>query len=140
MAHSLSAKKRVRQNERQKMVNRTRRSKVKSEVKKLDELLLAGNAEAAQAQFKLVTKKLDQVSSTSTMHKSLRPHRGRNPGWPSASTPSRAKPPDGIPGYGRDPFCVENRRRVDERDIDRTPFVCPDRVRCNSDGGSRWKR
>ena len=69
MAHSLSAKKRVRQNERQKMVNRTRRSKVKSEVKKLDELLLAGNAEAAQTQFKLVTKKLDQVSSTSTMHK-----------------------------------------------------------------------
>jgi small subunit ribosomal protein S20 len=69
VAHSLSAKKRVRQNERQKMVNRTRRSKVKSEVKKLDELLLAGNAEGAQAQFKLVTKKLDQVSSTSTMHK-----------------------------------------------------------------------
>ncbi len=69
MAHSLSAKKRVRQNERQKMVNRTRRSKVKSEIKKLEELLLAGNAEAAQAQFKIVTRKLDQVSSTCTMHK-----------------------------------------------------------------------
>ena len=69
MAHSLSAKKRVRQNERQKMVNRTRRSKVKSEIKKLEESLLAGNADAAQTQFKLVTKKLDQVSSTSTMHK-----------------------------------------------------------------------
>jgi small subunit ribosomal protein S20 len=69
VAHSLSAKKRVRQNERQKMVNRTRRSKVKSEIKKLEESLLAGNADAAQAQFKLVTKKLDQVSSTSTMHK-----------------------------------------------------------------------
>jgi small subunit ribosomal protein S20 len=69
VAHSLSAKKRVRQNERQKMVNRTRRSKVKSEIKKLEETLLAGNADAAQAQFKLVTKKLDQVSSTSTMHK-----------------------------------------------------------------------
>ncbi len=69
MAHSLSAKKRVRQNERQKMVNRTRRSKVKSEVKKLEELLVAGNAEAALAQLKLVTKKLDQVSSTSSMHK-----------------------------------------------------------------------
>ncbi len=69
MAHSLSAKKRVRQNETQKMVNRTRRSKVKSEIKKLEELLLAGNQEAAQAQFKVVTKKLDQVSSTSTMHK-----------------------------------------------------------------------
>jgi small subunit ribosomal protein S20 len=69
VAHSLSAKKRVRQNERQKMVNRTRRSKVKSEIKKLEESLLAGNADAAQAQLKLVTKKLDQVSSTSTMHK-----------------------------------------------------------------------
>jgi len=69
VAHSLSAKKRVRQNERQKMVNRTRRSKVKSEIKKLEESLLAGNADAAQTQFKLVTKKLDQVSSTSTMHK-----------------------------------------------------------------------
>jgi small subunit ribosomal protein S20 len=69
VAHSLSAKKRVRQNESQKMVNRTRRSKVKSEIKKLEELLLAGNFEAAQAQFKFVTKKLDQVASTSTMHK-----------------------------------------------------------------------
>jgi small subunit ribosomal protein S20 len=69
VAHSLSAKKRVRQNERQKMVNRTRRSKVKSEIKKLEESLLAGNADAAQTQLKLVTKKLDQVSSTSTMHK-----------------------------------------------------------------------
>lgn len=51
------------------MINRTRRSKVKSEIKKLEDILLTGDTTAAEAQFKLVTQKLDQVSSTKTIHK-----------------------------------------------------------------------
>lgn len=69
MAHSLSAKKRVRQNEKHRAVNRARRSQVKTQIKHLEAALEQGDAQAAAEQFRLVAKKLDKVASTSTMHK-----------------------------------------------------------------------
>ncbi|MBN1456780.1 MAG: 30S ribosomal protein S20 [Sedimentisphaerales bacterium] len=69
MAHSLSAKKRVRQNAKSRMINRARKSAVKTQIKKFEESLAAGNTEAAQQQYRLLARKLDKVSSTSTMHK-----------------------------------------------------------------------
>ena len=69
MAHSLSAKKRVRQNEKRRKINRQRTSRVKSEIKRFHAALESGDPDAASAQFRQVKKKLDQTASTSTMHK-----------------------------------------------------------------------
>jgi small subunit ribosomal protein S20 len=69
VAHSISAKKRARQSVSRKVINRARKSKIKTQVKKLELLLTAGNAETAREQYKLVSKKLDKLASTSTMHK-----------------------------------------------------------------------
>ncbi|MCU0915738.1 MAG: 30S ribosomal protein S20 [Planctomycetes bacterium] len=69
MAHSLSAKKRVRQNARRKTLNKSRRSQVKTQIKHLETTLGEGNVAVAAEQFRAVAKKLDKVSATSTMHK-----------------------------------------------------------------------
>jgi small subunit ribosomal protein S20 len=69
VAHSLSAKKRVRQNARKRTLNRARRSQVKTQIKHFETAVSQGNVATAQEQFKLVVQKLDKVASTSTMHK-----------------------------------------------------------------------
>ena len=69
MAHSLSAKKRVRQNEKKRAINRTRKSQVKTKIKQFQETLSEGDAEAATEQLRLVGAKLDKTAATSTMHK-----------------------------------------------------------------------
>ncbi len=69
MAHSLSAKKRVRQNVKRRTINRARKSQVKTQVKRLEAAMSQGDVEVANAQFRAVVKKLDRVASTSTMHK-----------------------------------------------------------------------
>ena len=69
MAHSLSAKKRVRQNAKKKAINRARKSEIKTRVKRLEEVIRTGDAAAAQEQLKVVSRRLDKISSTSTMHK-----------------------------------------------------------------------
>jgi len=69
VAHSLSAKKRVRQNVRRRTANRARRSQIKTMVKRLDATMAEGDVKSASEQFHVVVKKLDKVASTSTMHK-----------------------------------------------------------------------
>ena len=69
MAHSLSAKKRIKQNAKRNVTNRARKSAVKTKIKHLESALAKGDAEAAENQLREVSKKLDKVASTSTMHK-----------------------------------------------------------------------
>ena len=69
MAHSLQAKKRVRQNEKSRITNRARKSQVKTQIKRYEEILEKGDIAAATEQLRLVTKKLDKTAATSTMHK-----------------------------------------------------------------------
>lgn len=69
MAHSLSAKKRVRQNATARTRNRARKSMVKTQIKNLETALTAGDVNKAQEQFKALTIKLDKIASTSTLHK-----------------------------------------------------------------------
>ena len=69
MAHSLSAKKRIRQNIKSRMINRGRKSEIRSQVKKFEETVASGKAKDAEAQFTALTKSIDQVAATSTMHK-----------------------------------------------------------------------
>ncbi len=69
MAHSLQAKKRAKQNIKNRTINRARKSQVKTQIKHFEETLDSGNVEAATKQLRLVTKKLDKTASTSTIHK-----------------------------------------------------------------------
>ena len=69
MAHSLSAKKRVRQAAKRRVINRARKSMVKTQMKHLDAAISAGDPDKAKDQLKALTKKLDKFSTTSTMHK-----------------------------------------------------------------------
>ena len=69
MAHSLSAKKRIRQNTKKKAINRTRKKQVKTQIRHFEEAISSGSAETAGEQYRLTVKKLDKAASTSTMHK-----------------------------------------------------------------------
>jgi len=69
VAHSLSAKKRVRQNAKRKVINRARKSQAKTQIKHFETALAGGDVEAASQQYQLLVKKLDKTASTSTMHK-----------------------------------------------------------------------
>ena len=68
MAHSLSANKRVRQNATRNVINRARKSAVKTQMKHFEAALEAGDSTQAAEQFKILSRKLDKVASTSTMH------------------------------------------------------------------------
>ncbi len=69
MAHSLSAKKRVKQNAKRRTINRARKSQVKTQIKHFETALSDGDVEAASEQYRLVAQKLDKTAATSTMHK-----------------------------------------------------------------------
>ncbi len=69
MAHSLSAKKRVRQNAKRNRINRARKSQIKTQIKRFEQALSVGDAKAASEQYRLVVEKLDKIAGSSTMHK-----------------------------------------------------------------------
>ena len=69
MAHSLSAKKRIKQNSKRRTINRARKSQIKTQIKHFEAALEQGDVEAATEQLRMVTKKLDKTAATSTMHK-----------------------------------------------------------------------
>jgi len=69
VAHSLSAKKRVRQNDKKRTINRGRKSQIKTQIKHFDAAVASGDVDAASEQYRLVTQKLDKTAATSTMHK-----------------------------------------------------------------------
>ncbi len=69
MAHSLSSKKRIRQNEKRRIRNRARKSAVKTQVKNFVETLRGGNVEAIEKEFRAAQKKLDRLAATGIVHK-----------------------------------------------------------------------
>ena len=69
MAHSLSAKKRVKQNAKSRTINRGRKSQIKTQIKHFETAISSGDVEAASEQYRLVAQKLDKSAATSTMHK-----------------------------------------------------------------------
>lgn len=69
MAHSNSAKKRIRQNAKRRLINRSRKSQVKTQIKHFEAAVTAGDVDKASEQLRLVGKKLDKTAATSTMHK-----------------------------------------------------------------------
>jgi len=69
VAHSLSAQKRVRQNAKRRVINRSRKSMLKTQIKHLESAMDAGETEKAKNQLGILTQKLDKLSTTSTLHK-----------------------------------------------------------------------
>jgi len=69
VAHSLSAKKRVKQNAKRRTINRARKSQVKTQIKHFETAVSNGDVEAASEQYRLIVQKLDKTAATSTMHK-----------------------------------------------------------------------
>jgi len=68
MAHSISAKKRIRQNVRHRARNRWHRDQLRSAVKQYNETILHGSVDQAQEELKGLYKLIDQVSAKGTIH------------------------------------------------------------------------
>ena len=69
MAHSLSAKKRVRQNAKNRARNRWRLDRIREAVKALRATIHAGKLEEAQKQLTAFYKLVDQMTAKKTVHK-----------------------------------------------------------------------
>lgn len=68
MAHSLSAKKRMRQNVKRRAINRWRKGLVKDAVKSFEQALETDKAKAAEL-LRAASSRLDRVAAKGTIHK-----------------------------------------------------------------------
>lgn len=69
VAHSLSAKKRIRQNVKRKIRNRDRKKAVKLQVRKVADAVKVRDAGGAQAELVKAVKLIDRVAAKGTIHK-----------------------------------------------------------------------
>ena len=69
MAHSLSAKKRVRQNEKRRSRNRARKVEIKEQVKLFAGNLTKGDFKKAAEDLRKTVSTLDRVASKGSIHK-----------------------------------------------------------------------
>ena len=69
MAHSLSAKKRIRQTLKRRARNRARKEVLKDQVKGFLSALTAGDVAKAKEEFRKTTQRLDKVAAKHTIHK-----------------------------------------------------------------------
>ena len=69
MAHSLSAKKRIRQNIKARARNRWRRRTMRTAIKDFHEKVLHASFDEAQAAFREACKVLDKTASKGVIHK-----------------------------------------------------------------------
>ena len=69
MAQSLSSKKRIRQNIKQRARNRWRKDQIRAAIKDFDGAIRDGDQTKAAEHLKLCYKKLDQVAAHNTIHK-----------------------------------------------------------------------
>lgn len=69
MAHSLSAKKRIRQNEKRNARNRHRKALLKQDVKTLTTAIAGGDAKKAGEALKTVVSRLAKTAAKHTLHK-----------------------------------------------------------------------
>lgn len=69
MAHSLSAKKRVRQTEKRNARNRARKEAVKQQVKSFSVAIHEGDIAKAEVELRKTVAKLDKTAAKNTIHK-----------------------------------------------------------------------
>jgi small subunit ribosomal protein S20 len=71
MPHTQSAKKRARQNEKRRLVNRATKKAIKTQMKKLTELLESGPMDTVKVEFNALAKKLDKAAARRIVHPNL---------------------------------------------------------------------
>ncbi|MDO4721476.1 MAG: 30S ribosomal protein S20 [Peptostreptococcaceae bacterium] len=69
MANIKSAKKRISVIAKKTMINRIRKSQIKTAIKRFEAALAEGNIEAATKNFRYAQKKIQQIASKGTIHK-----------------------------------------------------------------------
>ncbi len=69
MANLKSAKKRIRRNERARVVNKSRRSRIRRFIRKVEEAILAGNANDAQVAYASLQPEIDRGVAKGIMKK-----------------------------------------------------------------------
>ncbi len=76
MANSLSAKKRIRQNEKRRMINRNRKSATRTQIKKYLEMTRQSkDIGAIETELRITQKKIDQLAATGIIHKNNAAHK-----------------------------------------------------------------
>jgi small subunit ribosomal protein S20 len=69
MPQTKSAKKRLRQNQKRRASNRSTKSSVKTQMKKVREAVASGDLAKAQTEFQVAAKKLDRAAAARSIHK-----------------------------------------------------------------------
>lgn len=69
MPNTASAKKRLRQNAKRRLHNRSLKSRVRSQIRRVREAVASGDTDKAQAEFKVASKRLDQAAGKNLIHK-----------------------------------------------------------------------
>ena len=68
MPNSVSAKKRLRQNLSRRERNRTQRSTLRTQIRKIRQAIAAGDAKTGEAEYQLLVKRLDQAAAKHLLH------------------------------------------------------------------------
>jgi small subunit ribosomal protein S20 len=68
VAHTISARKRVRQTAKRRERNRDRKREIRLDLKKLDAALASGDKTAAAAEFKKSQETIDRIATRGTIH------------------------------------------------------------------------
>jgi small subunit ribosomal protein S20 len=68
MAHHESAKKRIRTNARRAEVNRSRISRIRTFMKRVETAILSGDKQSAQAEFKLAQPEIQRGATRGVLH------------------------------------------------------------------------
>ena len=68
MPNTASAKKRLRQNDKRNLHNRSMKSSIRTSIRKVREAAAAGEIEKAEAEFHLTTRKLDKAGARRVIH------------------------------------------------------------------------
>lgn len=69
MAHTLSAKKRIRQSEKRRLRNKSYKSKMKTLTKKFIAAVNSGDLSVAEESFKTVSREILKISTKGVIHK-----------------------------------------------------------------------
>lgn len=69
MAHSLSSKKRIRQNARRRQINRTRKGSLKTQIRKFEDAVHDKDLAVADQELVKVTKALDRSAARGSLHR-----------------------------------------------------------------------
>ena len=69
MPNTPSAKKRLRQNVKRRVINRAIKSQVRTQIRRVREAATAGDLDKARDEFRVAAKRLDQASAKNVIHK-----------------------------------------------------------------------